>query len=81
MQWGFSIEIGWFYSFVSVRAKKISLVLNFFVWSTRKSGFSDIIDESKIWLVRYQFAPPQLGRPVGDQCDDEDNTPQYGGQT
>ena len=30
-------------------------------------------------LLRYQFAPPQLWRPVGDQCDDLDNTPQYGG--
>ena len=30
-------------------------------------------------LLRYQFAPPQLWRPAGDQCDDLDNTPQYGG--
>ena len=30
-------------------------------------------------LLRYQFALPQLWHPVGDQYDDLDNTPQYGG--
>ena len=28
-------------------------------------------------MLQYQFGPPQLERPLGDQTD-EDNTPQYG---